>query len=428
MNSNSDSLTLNDIHKICENYFKQRSTNSVIIVKSHKFSLASAEPIGFLAHHSVLNVTVFLKSLDRCEDLIFFVKSLPKFVSEHTDYVESFHTFEKEIVLYESLIPPALNVSSIKFAANCYLIKKNDLLVFEHLTQSGYSLVQRNDGLLDFNHLLVALRTIAAMHASSIVLEKTNAELIKEMCKNGLFENAYPSHVATKRVDAVENGIRALCQLIKYIPKYANNFDVIIPKFVQEMRKIFEFCKSSSNFRNVFSHGDLWSNNVMYRYADTIDENQRTDKLPVDAVLVDFQLSRWAPPAYDLMTFITLTTNSDFREKHYQQLIDAYYRYLGSELKQHDIDVTTEISVNEWTESCKYYKLAGLIEANLFGHLTLLPSNMSCGILTDSVAFEEFISVSRAKICSEAFHVNENYRHRLTDSLGQIIDLFVLKK
>lgn len=80
------------------------------------------------------------------------------------------------------------------------------------------------------------------------------------------------------------------------------------------------------------SHADLWLNNIMFRYGDD-------GKTPKDAILVDFQLARWAPPAYEVLIFIYLNTNSEYRQKHLQYLLEAYYTYLEIELNRHKLDI-----------------------------------------------------------------------------------------
>lgn len=413
-------ISTDEVKSICLRYFQRKPIDCDIVIRNYELSAVSEEPIGFLAYHRLLNVAVTRLDTNEPQNCSFFVKMLPKLVPEYSEYVESFGTFEKEIVLYETLIPRTLNLSSIKWAADCYLARKNDLLVFENLTESCYRLVENSDRSLDLPHLSLALQSIATMHAASIVLEKLEPKYLSETISSGLYENAYPTNGYKLRVSAVENAIRALCALTKEIPKYTDAGDQLPLNLVITMRQIFDFCQPSEKFRNVFSHGDLWANNILYRY----DNETAT---PIAATLVDFQLARWAPPAFDVMTFITVTTESAFREKHLPQLLDIYYGHFEMELMRHEIDAAIEISREEWITSCRYYELSGLIEANLWLPIVLLPSHLSRSIVNDSDAFREFITESREKLCLEAFKTDNIFRCRLTDSITQIIDLFVNK-
>lgn len=411
-----------EIQTICSRYFQSKSIDCNVVVQKYEISAVSEEPVGFLAHHLLLNVTVTRSDSNEIENCAFFIKMLPKLVAEYTEYVESFGTFEKEIILYETLIPSALNVSSFKWAANCYLARKNDLLVFENLMTTGYRLAEQNDRTLNLIHLKLALQSIAAMHAASIVLEKREPNRLCEFISNGLYENAYPVNKIgpNMRIAAVENAIRALCALTAEIPKYKNGGEQLSLQLTKTMRRNYDLCQPSKQFRNVFLHGDLWTNNVLFRY-DT------ATAIPIEAILVDFQLSRWAPPALDVMTFITVTTDSMFREKHLPELLDTYYTHFKVALKCHGINAASEMSRNEWLTSCEHYRLSGLIETNLWLPIVLLPSHFSRNVVNESNAFREFITESREKLCLESFKTDEIFRRRLTDSISQMIDLFVNK-
>lgn len=428
-------INAEDVLKVCESYFKrifahQITKKSKIELISFTTNATDETPTGFLSHQSILNVRCRRNSTE--ENVTFFIKRLPSGASDkHSEYIENFGAFEKEVYLYEHVIPQLQHLACVNFAPVCYLTKGSTNLVFENLITSGYYLAtcKLGTGLLDMKHLIVSLDTVAALHASSIIYERKFQQSLAERYPTGIVENAYPTVDANMilRRKWVQNSICVLCEMVKAVPEYRTQSKEIAEHLSKVIMKIFEFCQQSQEFRNVFSHGDLWANNVMFRYASFNDGcRRRDDLLPVDSKLVDFQLARYAPPALDVLTLIANTTDRLFRDEHLVKLLDIYYCHLGCELKNHNMDICVEYPRQEFEDSCKYYHLAGLIESALFGHLILLPVEITSSIVNTADGFQQFTDDSRISMCMKAFESNAFYRERLSGILREIVDQYVL--
>ena len=50
------------------------------------------------------------------------------------------------------------------------------------------------------------------------------------------------------------------------------------------------------------------------------------DSRPVNCVLVDFQSYRYGPPGQDVVGFLHLSTNREFRTKHFEEMLRFYYQ------------------------------------------------------------------------------------------------------
>lgn len=64
----------------------------------------------------------------------------------------------------------------------------------------------------------------------------------------------------------------------------------------------------------------------------------------VEVVVVDYQTLRVSNPICDLMYFIFSGSDETFREKHYHQLLDHYYKELCSALTRLGVDAEKKYS------------------------------------------------------------------------------------
>lgn len=135
-------------------------------------------------------------------------------------------------------------------------------------------------------------------------------------------------------------------------------------------------------------------------------------EIPIEARLVDFEYGRYASPAYDFMVLLSSTSDSEFRALNFEKLSEIYYTSLQTELSWHEIDLVDIIKKKEFERSCEFYKLAGLIEGCL----------SSLRILRKE-AIEDDLSNT---IYLNAFNEDDEYRKRMIDALGQLIDNYML--
>lgn len=425
-------LTSNEVQGLCQKYFNSAGShlastgvqNCTWHVLSYKHKPISDSPSGFLGHHRFLVVDVQVKGENGTpvvHKIRFFTKSAPVEVASRMAYMEQFGVFEKEITVYRDVLPRLQDIFS-GMAPKCYYAD-NNLLVFEDLQHSGFRMAAGRDGLLDYNHLQCTLKTLAALHAASIVFDVRGKYRLNQIFARAVEENAYPSisdkeHVRYKNF---ANGVKVFAELIKQMPKYQKQLDYILAKIKTKMSIIFELAQTSKTLCNVFSHGDLWANNVMFQYG-------KYGEIPIQSRLVDFQLARYAPPMMDVITILTIPTSREFRSKYLMELLQDYYRFMQEFLKRENLCLEDFLSKEEFWQTFEEYRIAGLIESCLFSHLTILPPSSTQSLTSSADGFSDFFDRKRVEICLDAFKNDQIYRERMTDMLEDFVDNYILSK
>lgn len=409
-----------EIDSIVQAYGNHKAPGESLLFLSQSYAPASAEPIGFLGAHYIM--TLKLQRGKIHEEVNLFLKFLPLDLPKKADYLSEMSVFNKEVNMYKNILPEIskmIKTSQSPISPKCYFAKEN-VLVMENAKNLDYKMLSNETLTFDYEHLEVALKKIAVMQAASLVLEKKTEKSLLEIFPSMLDENAYPDDTTNVRILGHSNAIDVMIALIQLIPKYENSPDLkfILNTLPGLMRKIFQFAEVSKKYVNVFLHADLWSNNLMFLY----DEKDQ----PVDCILVDFQLSRYAPPALDVISLLQLTTFKEMLQKSQDKLLEVYYTSFIKELNANGLDSLQIFPKDKFLDSCKHYKLAGLVESALFTHMTLLPPDYCKSMVYSSEEFDTFIRKSRVPFCARAFKENDHYRLRMTDILCEMVDDFIL--
>lgn len=440
-------LELEDLKKITFNYLQEatkkpqqgqttssihyRSWNEVKIIH-HTMKPISEDPLGFLSQHHYLFI-----DLEDGQRLRFFTKSAPQSIPSRLKYMKEFGVFRKELSIYKDILPLLETIHHDSVSAKCYFAKDN-CLVFEDLFMEGYRIVSGRDGLLDYKYMKSAVRLLAKLHAASLIWEEQAGKKFHELPNfmNILKENAYPKDVPDDhaRRRNFRNALQVFQQFIRLIPKYnSKELERILKRFPSLMETIYELAQTSKKYRNVVSHGDLWSNNIMFRIPSNESRTNKDELIDstsaIECRFVDFQLARYSPPILDLITLLTIPTTPKFRQEHLMELIEFYYESLGEFLKCHPTSFRLEeiLPRSEFLESVKEYRVCGLIESLLFSHLTILPPQLTHSLTRSTDGFEDFFQRRRTEFCMQAFQEDSMYRQRLSEMLEELIDRYILE-
>lgn len=232
-----------------------------------KYSIvpASKEPLGFMGEHVRIIVETSINNSPT--KLQYFAKKIPTKTAPQKEYAEKTRAFYKEIELYKTLFEDMHKALSptrrhLKWRPICYLTRDWDLLIVEDLSLQGYYMLPERT-LIDLQHLKVAIKTMARMHAGSMIFEEKlktgqcttqstrisdqKEVLIKDLYPNLIFESectddpSHPGHTFW------EVGIKSQCAIIDLLPGYTpEQKERIRNKFPDTIRQVYRMLEPST--------------------------------------------------------------------------------------------------------------------------------------------------------------------------------------
>lgn len=136
---------------------------------------------------------------------------------------------------------------------------------------------------------------------------------------------------------------------------------------------------------------------------------------PVDVILFDYQLTRYASPVTDISYYLYMSTNGEFLKKHYDLIIEIYYGTLSAVLRQCDLEVDKVYPRSIFEKHLKDYSVLGLIEALVSMMIITAP-------------YEEAIKMTEMKyehedqeICENGYQIRNEHADRVN---GIVNDFF----
>ncbi|XP_067646821.1 uncharacterized protein [Eurosta solidaginis] len=238
--------------------------------------------------------------------------------------IAPYDIFNREMRIYEEVLPKLNDLLSEiddpdqLFAKAIHVDYKRQLLIFEDLSARGYVIANRLHG-LDMAHIKLILDKLAKMHATSAVLnERENGCL--EIYDRGFF-NRYTDNYSPYFV-----GTLIACSefILKNMPEssyYGHKLKALAPHYMEIGKRCFSPTQGEVN---VLAHGDVWVNNVMFKYDPKTSE-------PVDVLIIDFQYSFWGSPTIDLHHLFNTSLQEPLRLNK-QDILFQYYHNIFSDI------------------------------------------------------------------------------------------------
>ena len=158
------------------------------------------------------------------------------------------------------------------FAAKCLYSQFRPqviAIVLEDLKVQGFKMAERTKG-LDMDHCSLVLRTLARYHATTAVLYKQNPDFFRS------FNDSVFDEKSKNNIDSFFGySVRNLAKEIEKWPEFDDRFKIKLQKISEIVVDyiIQAYMRQEGDF-NVLNHGDLWLNNMMFRYCQSTGKLQ----------------------------------------------------------------------------------------------------------------------------------------------------------
>ncbi|XP_052869560.1 uncharacterized protein LOC128275185 [Anopheles cruzii] len=251
-------------------------------------------------------------------------------------------TFARETLVYEKFLPMIYKYQREKgltspgegffhaprcYHAHCDEAAQESVIVMEDLRLRDFQMWNKHNP-IDYDHAKLFMEHIGRLHAISLAMKRDRPEEFEP------FKLPNPFDKLSVEGDRFDNSLLSQFQVV--LDALDERDTIEQTKMEQLKLNVFKEQQRCENAAlaepyAVIIHGDCWINNMMFRYKDG-----KADEI----ILFDWQVMRYVSPVLDLVYFIFCCTDEDFRRKHYDEMIDIYYRSLSVTLEklQHAAD------------------------------------------------------------------------------------------
>ncbi|KAJ8921084.1 hypothetical protein NQ315_015881 [Exocentrus adspersus] len=404
----------------CERVLERYTGTRKFDLKSYSINPFQSQLDGFLADQHFLKIHYQIG--DKEQIVQFFLKILSDSNKVMYEISRNIYAFEKESFYYETVVPLLKSKNlDVGYVARSYFSEPY-VVVLEDLSLRNFRMTPKNKP-VDLEHCKKCMETLARFHVAPILYE---LEKSKELGTSYTFLDEYSDVLEDKVFTKEENGatryvksaVQGLFMLIDLIPENGSSKSEFKNYLQAALEEIMSSHEDSMQFRSTLLHGDLWSNNFLYRY----DEGNI-----IDCILIDFQTLNYGPPAMDALHFILINTRKRFRDKHQEELLKHYYEVFTSLLKQHGFEASEVLTETEFHKSCEAYALPAKVFAMVDRSITFTMDDYYMETAKSEEEFSRFLFEERGRYMVKDFEENEAFRELLTEDIVELRDMLFAK-
>lgn len=337
-------------------------------LKILKCDISHATAVGDHYASIMLRGSLVIRKTEKKEENLSIIIKIPP-AGSFAEKTSDLKPFAREIKMFTKTLPVSHQIlkkafpNHEKFYAECYFSEEKTIqetiLILEDLRQSGFTLGDRFRG-LDFDHTTLVLKSLAKLHASSLIYIDNDPDPIS------LYDIYVWTHESEDLCNSIfKKGVGVIAEAIKtweneprkdvYYRKMKALEEVVVEKLINI------FARDDTKL-NVICHGDCWCNNMMFRY----DKNNKVNGIK----FLDFQICHYNNPALDLNYFIF--TSSKNRFTNVDALLEIYYNTFIETLDKANYQLKKPFTLQILKDEFKNKLFYGLITT-----LCILPITMA---------------------------------------------------
>ncbi|VVD03610.1 unnamed protein product [Leptidea sinapis] len=277
-------------------------------------------------YFGILIPLTIIGTKEDCEtEINIFLKVPPIYAAPRLKPIYEY-LFNTECYIYGTIIPLYKTTSNYgrieEFIPEHYFIDsapEQHVVALKNMVSEGFKRYNK-ERFLDFDHTLVALKTLAQFHAFWVILEKKGKAPKDKLIRP--YNDTHPKEYNITLKLALKNHVKHFAKT-----KYEEFLKSLYTRF-DEIRVE----SSTKAKRMLLGHGDYWKENILFKYKEG---------KPIQACILDFQTSRLLSPAQDFLSFLLYSHFSPSRLQNFDHFLTVYLETFHLTLRDNNIDLLT---------------------------------------------------------------------------------------
>lgn len=200
----------------------------------------------------------------------------------------------------------------------------NECILLEDLRIRDFYMTNLRNDKITADHVNLVMQSLAKLHAISFAIKDQLPETFANLQSN--LKTVFSKDSADQR-ELLKKRSNLLMKIVSE-EKYSHLLVRLKELFKKDAADIAIDCLDPTYIGSatVISHGDAWQNNFMFRYDE--------QGIPIEVILLDWQLSQCASPAFDVSYFIFCSTTKRIRDAHYNDFLKIYHNNLSKHIQK----------------------------------------------------------------------------------------------